>query len=97
MIETTVSQRRVLDSERQRKETQDQRKAREVYHHISVFGTCSETPLSDRTLWLDVQPSSQKLLTLSDHFIALFARNSSRTSLSMTSIPILMPTTTRHA
>lgn len=30
MIETTVSQRRELDSERQRKETQDQRKAREV-------------------------------------------------------------------
>ncbi|KAF8446271.1 hypothetical protein L210DRAFT_3443358 [Boletus edulis BED1] len=29
MIETTVSQRRELDSERQRKETQDQRKARE--------------------------------------------------------------------
>ncbi|KIJ68753.1 hypothetical protein HYDPIDRAFT_106995 [Hydnomerulius pinastri MD-312] len=29
MIETTVSQRRVLDSERQRKETEDQRKARE--------------------------------------------------------------------
>lgn len=30
MIETTVSQRRGLDSERQRKETEDQRKAREV-------------------------------------------------------------------
>ena len=30
MIETTVSQRRELDSERQTKETEDQRKAREV-------------------------------------------------------------------
>lgn len=30
MIESTVSQRRVLDSERQRKETEDQRMAREV-------------------------------------------------------------------
>lgn len=30
MIETTVSQRRGLDSERQHKETEDQRKAREV-------------------------------------------------------------------
>ncbi|KAI6045134.1 hypothetical protein EDC04DRAFT_2929203 [Pisolithus marmoratus] len=30
MIETTVAQRRVLDSERQRKETEDQRKTREV-------------------------------------------------------------------
>lgn len=30
MIETTVSQRRELDSERQQKETEDQRRAREV-------------------------------------------------------------------
>jgi hypothetical protein len=30
MIETTVSQRRELDSERQQKETEQQRKAREV-------------------------------------------------------------------
>lgn len=30
MIETTVSQRRGLDSERQQKETEDQRRAREV-------------------------------------------------------------------
>ncbi len=30
MIETTVSQRRELDSERQRNETEDQRKAREA-------------------------------------------------------------------
>jgi hypothetical protein len=30
MIETTVSQRRELDSERQRNETEEQRKAREV-------------------------------------------------------------------
>lgn len=37
MIETTVSQRRELDSERQRKETQDQRRAREVYHLIHTF------------------------------------------------------------
>lgn len=36
MVETTVSQRRELDSERQRKETQDQRKAREVCCHIYV-------------------------------------------------------------
>ena len=35
MIETTVAQRRVLDSERQRKETDDQRKAREV--HMALF------------------------------------------------------------
>lgn len=98
MIETTVSQRRGLDSERQRKETQDQRKAREVYHHIYVFRTCSDDSLvTDRTLWRNVRPSSQKLLTLSDHFIALFARNNSKTSLSMTSTPTLMPTTTRHA
>ena len=31
MIETTVSQRRELDSERQQKETEGQRRAREVY------------------------------------------------------------------
>lgn len=30
MIETTVSQRRGLDSERQQKETEDQRRTREV-------------------------------------------------------------------
>lgn len=30
MIETTVAQRRNLDSERQRKETEEQRRAREV-------------------------------------------------------------------
>lgn len=46
MIETTVSQRRVLDSERQRKETQDQRKAREVYLSTHAFETCSVTTLS---------------------------------------------------
>lgn len=51
MIETTVSQRRELDSERQRKETQDQRKAREVCHHIYVIETCSDNVLvTDRTL-----------------------------------------------
>jgi hypothetical protein len=32
MIETTVSQRRELDSERQQKETEDQRRVREVRH-----------------------------------------------------------------
>lgn len=46
MIETTVSQRRVLDSERQRRETRDQRKAREVYRHIYVFETPLITALS---------------------------------------------------
>jgi len=98
MIETTVSQRRELDSERQRRETQDQRKAREVYHHIYVFETCSDKVLvTDRTLWLDVLPSSLKLLTLYGHFIAPFARNNSKTSLSMMSTPTHMPTTTRHA
>ena len=65
MIETTVSQRRELDSERQRRETQDQRKAREVYHYVPAFKTCSDnSPVTDRTLWLNVQPSSRKLLTL---------------------------------
>lgn len=34
MIESTVSQRRELDSERQTKETEDQRRAREVRDHI---------------------------------------------------------------
>lgn len=32
MIETTVAQRRGLDSERQQKETEEQRRAREVMH-----------------------------------------------------------------
>ena len=36
MIETTVSQRRGMDSERQRKETEDQRRAREVNSRIAV-------------------------------------------------------------
>ena len=35
MIETTVSQRRGLDSERQQKETEDQRRAREVVGSIT--------------------------------------------------------------
>lgn len=35
MIETTVSQRRGLDSERQQKETEDQRRAREVVGFIT--------------------------------------------------------------
>lgn len=34
MIETTVSQRRELDSERQQRETEDQRRAREVYMYL---------------------------------------------------------------
>lgn len=64
MIETTVSQRRELDSERQRKETQDQRKAREVCHFIRMYGMCPHQSLvSVRTLWLNVLPSSLKLLT----------------------------------
>ncbi|KAF8559409.1 hypothetical protein OG21DRAFT_1594814 [Imleria badia] len=45
MIETTVSQRRELDSERQRKETQDQRKAREdiVAKRAAVKSEISDT------------------------------------------------------
>ncbi|CAK5279978.1 unnamed protein product [Mycena citricolor] len=37
MIETTVSQRRGLDSERMIKETEEQRRAREVYHHMRAL------------------------------------------------------------
>ena len=37
MIETTVSQRRELDSERQRNETEEQRKAREVSINDTFF------------------------------------------------------------
>jgi hypothetical protein len=36
MIETTVSQRRGLDSERQQKETEEQRRAREVCHPLKT-------------------------------------------------------------
>ncbi|KAI9572649.1 hypothetical protein HD554DRAFT_2061781 [Boletus coccyginus] len=45
MIETTVSQRRELDSERQRKETQDQRRAREdiVARRAAVKSEISDT------------------------------------------------------
>ncbi|KAH7883908.1 hypothetical protein F5I97DRAFT_1613733 [Phlebopus sp. FC_14] len=45
MIETTVSQRRVLDSERQRKETEDQRRAREdsVARQLAVRSEISDT------------------------------------------------------
>ena len=44
MIETTVSQRRELDSERQRKETEYQRKAREV----SPLNLADSKPNSNR-------------------------------------------------
>lgn len=37
MIETTVSQRRGLDSERQQKETEDQRRAREVCRFLLFY------------------------------------------------------------
>ena len=36
MIETTVSQRRELTSERMRKETLEERESREVRHHLSL-------------------------------------------------------------
>ena len=47
MIETTVSQRRELDSERQRKETQDQRRAREVRYTPCLRDLPSRQPCQD--------------------------------------------------
>lgn len=44
MIETTVAQRRGLDSERQQKETEEQRRAREVAY-ITVASSHLLNPL----------------------------------------------------
>lgn len=56
MIETTVSQRRELDSERQRNETEEQRKAREasacptptyfIAHYHTTIGRCCSSRCS---------------------------------------------------
>jgi len=48
MIETTVSQRRGLDSERQQKETEDQRRAREVVGFITRSITSAHLPMTGR-------------------------------------------------
>ena len=95
MIETTVSQRRELDSERQRNETEDQRKAREasilslhifVAYHYDVYHR-------------EMSPAAQlfrlRYRRSFGHFTAPFAKNSFKTSLNTMSTPTRMHTTTR--
>ena len=97
-VETTVAQRRELDSERQTKETEEQRRAREVCDllghpmaALKAFVGCSRTQLPSAQL------SSQKSPPRSAHSIATSATSSSKMSRSTTSTPTPMPTTTKRA
>jgi len=93
MIETTVSQRRELASERHLKESDDQRAEREVRR----CGTPTRLGNSrhDRIPSLAERISNPKSLKLFDLSIVQCAINSSRTLLSMTNIATRMPTTIR--
>jgi hypothetical protein len=73
MIETTVSQRRGLDSERQQKETEEQRRAREVRHWVITESPNSSLRL--RIVLLVVQQLPPKYRLPSKHFIAHYAKN----------------------
>ncbi len=95
MIETTVSQRREMDSERQRNETEEQRKAREVsiihalsYYLLRIIPRRRETPL--------VAPLSRlKYRKFSAHFTAPFATSNFKMSPNTMNTLIHMLTTTK--
>jgi hypothetical protein len=90
MIETTVSQRRGLDSERQQKENEEQRRLREVRHATLIIKLHSLKNIPIRTSSLERTPSTQKYHPLSGPFTAVYAINNSKPWLNMMSTPIRM-------
>ena len=91
MIEETVSQRRELDSERQQKETEEQRLAREVCPKTKLYLSFPSSS-SSRTLSPVVSPSSPRSVRPSVLSTATSATSSSKMSPSTTSTPTPMPT-----
>ena len=96
MIETTVSQRRELDSERQRNETEDQRRAREVSksRHF-LYDYLLSIILLLREMSHVASHSRPKYRRFSDHFTALSATSNFKMSPNTTSTPIRTLITTR--
>jgi hypothetical protein len=93
MIETTVSQRREMASERFLKENEDQRAEREVlFEPYSPFGYSLRWGRTTSLAKRISNPRSRKLFDLS---IAQYAISSSRTLHSTMNIVTRMPTTTR--
>ena len=91
MIETTVSQRRGLDSERQQKENEEQRRLREVRHAtltIKPSTTHSLQYIPIRTTSLERTLLIQKYHPLFGPFTAVYATNNLKPSLNTTSTPI---------
>ena len=98
VVESTVSQRRELDSERQTKETEEQRKQREVrWVSIPRSDELKHHPLSCRTPSRSVPPCRPRSRPFSAPSTARFVRSSSRTSPSTTSTPTRTRTTTKSA
>lgn len=98
MIETTVSQRRGLDSERQQRENEEQRKLREVrfasFHHSTnhVNGLIS----SARNLLRARTHSNQRYPPLFEHSTAHCVTSSSRMLHSTMNTPTRTRIITRH-
>jgi len=88
MIETTVSQRRGLDSERQQKENEEQRRLRQVRHLITKQYTLFSANILIRTTSLEKTLSTQKYHPLSEPSTAVYVTNSSKRSLNTMSTPI---------
>jgi len=96
MIETTVSQRRELDSERQRNETEEQRKAREASVFVSLSYMNHSLLLCDHREMLPVARLSRPRYRRSfGRFTAPSARNNSKTSPSTMNTPTRTRTTTK--
>lgn len=95
MIETTVSQRRELDSERQRNETEEQRIAREVSTIDTSLYYLTRIILLRRETSLVAPLFRPKYQKFSDHFTAPPATSNFKTSPNMTNTPIHTLTITR--
>ena len=96
MIETTVSQRRELDSERQRNETEEQRRAREASVLSPSYKYYYSSLSCDRREMLPVAPLSRPRYRRSfGRFTVPSAINNSKTSPNTMNTPTRTRTTTR--